>query len=29
MGDGYVRIALVENDQRLRQAIRSIKRCLF
>lgn len=29
MGDGYVRIALVENEHRLRQAIRNIRRCLF
>lgn len=28
-GEGYVRIALVENEQRLRQAIRNIKRALF
>lgn len=28
-GDGYVRIALVENEHRIRQAIRNIKRCLF
>jgi len=25
-GEGYVRIALVENEQRLRQAVRNIKR---
>ena len=29
MGEGYVRIALVENEHRLRQAIRNIKRSLF
>ncbi len=29
MGEGYVRIALVENEQRIRQAVRNIKRCLF
>ena len=28
-GEGYVRIALVENEQRLRQAIRNIRRTLF
>ena len=27
-GDGYVRIALVENEQRIRQAARNIKRFL-
>jgi alanine-synthesizing transaminase len=27
-GEGYVRIALVENEQRIRQAARSIKRFL-
>jgi len=27
-GEGYVRIALVENDQRLRQAVRNLDRCL-
>lgn len=27
-GEGYVRLALVENEQRLRQAIRQIHRCL-
>ena len=27
-GEGYVRIALVENEQRLRQAVRQIGRCL-
>ena len=25
-GEGYVRIALVENEQRIRQAIRSLKK---
>lgn len=29
MGDGYVRIALVENEHRINQAIRNIKKCLF
>ncbi|MCD6335371.1 MAG: aminotransferase class I/II-fold pyridoxal phosphate-dependent enzyme [Candidatus Latescibacteria bacterium] len=29
MGEGYVRIALVENEHRLRQAIRNIRRALF
>ncbi len=28
-GEGYVRIALVENDDRLRQAVRQIRRALF
>ncbi len=28
-GEGYIRIALVENEQRINQAIRNIKRCLF
>lgn len=28
LGEGYVRIALVENEHRLRQAIRNIRRCL-
>ena len=28
-GEGYVRISLVENDLRIRQAIRNIKRALF
>ena len=28
-GEGYVRISLVENDHRIRQAIRNIKRALF
>jgi alanine-synthesizing transaminase len=27
-GEGYVRIALVENEQRLRQAVRQIDRAL-
>ncbi|GLQ61511.1 hypothetical protein GCM10007867_03560 [Gluconobacter cerinus] len=27
-GEGYVRIALVENEQRIRQAARNIKRYL-
>jgi alanine-synthesizing transaminase len=27
-GDGYLRLALVENDIRLRQAVRQIGRCL-
>jgi alanine-synthesizing transaminase len=27
-GDGYVRIALVENEQRIRQAARSLRRFL-
>jgi alanine-synthesizing transaminase len=27
-GEGYVRLALVENEQRLRQAVRQIARCL-
>jgi alanine-synthesizing transaminase len=27
-GEGYVRMALVENEERLRQAIRQIARCL-
>ena len=29
MGEGYVRIALVENEHRLRQAIRNIRKVLF
>lgn len=29
MGEGYVRIGLVENEHRIRQAIRNIKRVLF
>ena len=29
LGEGYVRISLVENEQRLRQAVRNIKRILF
>ena len=28
-GEGYVRISLVENDHRIRQAVRNIKRTLF
>ena len=28
MGEGYVRISLVENEQRIRQAVRNIKKCL-
>ncbi len=28
MGEGYLRLALVENEQRLRQAVRQIARCL-
>ncbi len=28
-GEGYVRVALVENEHRIRQAVRNIKRCLF
>jgi alanine-synthesizing transaminase len=27
-GEGYLRLAIVENDQRLRQAVRQIARCL-
>jgi len=27
-GEGYVRMALVENEMRLRQAVRQIGRCL-
>src|SRR5690606_10173335 len=27
-GEGYLRLALVENEQRLRQAVRQIARCL-
>ena len=27
-GEGYLRLALVENEQRLRQAVRQISRCL-
>jgi alanine-synthesizing transaminase len=27
-GEGFLRLALVENDQRLRQAVRQITRCL-
>lgn len=29
MGEGYVRIGLVENEHRIRQAVRNIKRVLF
>ncbi len=29
LGEGYVRVALVENEHRIRQAVRNIKRCLF
>ena len=28
MGEGWLRLALVENEQRLRQAVRQIGRCL-
>lgn len=28
-GEGYVRMALVENEHRIRQAVRNIKKCLF
>ncbi len=28
LGEGYVRIAMVENEHRLRQAVRNIRRCL-
>ena len=28
LGEGYLRLALVENEQRLRQAVRQIARCL-
>ena len=28
-GEGYIRIALVENEQRINQAIRNIKKALF
>ncbi|MDP6126391.1 MAG: aminotransferase class I/II-fold pyridoxal phosphate-dependent enzyme, partial [Candidatus Latescibacteria bacterium] len=28
LGDGYVRIAMVENEHRLRQAVRNIRKCL-
>jgi len=27
-GEGYLRLAIVENSQRLRQAVRQIQRCL-
>ena len=29
MGEGYVRISLVENEHRIRQAVRNVKRALF
>lgn len=29
LGEGYIRISLVENEQRINQAIRNIKKCLF
>lgn len=29
LGDGYIRISLVENEHRINQAIRNIKKCLF
>jgi len=29
LGEGYIRISLVENEQRINQAVRNIKRCLF
>ena len=29
MGEGYVRISMVENEHRIRQAVRNIRRCLF
>ena len=29
LGDGYIRISLVENEHRINQAVRNIKRCLF
>jgi alanine-synthesizing transaminase len=28
LGEGFLRLALVENEQRLRQAVRQIGRCL-
>ena len=28
LGEGYLRLALVENEQRMRQALRNIARCL-
>jgi alanine-synthesizing transaminase len=28
MGEGWLRLALVENEHRLRQAVRNIGRCL-
>jgi len=29
LGEGYIRISLVENEHRINQAIRNIKKCLF
>ena len=29
LGDGYIRISLVENEHRINQAVRNIKKCLF
>jgi alanine-synthesizing transaminase len=29
LGDGYIRISLVENEHRINQAIRNFKKCLF
>jgi len=29
LGEGYIRISLVENEHRINQAVRNIKRCLF
>jgi len=29
LGEGYIRISLVENEQRINQAVRNIKKCLF
>lgn len=29
IGEGYIRIALVENEDRIRQAVRQIRRALF
>jgi alanine-synthesizing transaminase len=28
VGEGYLRLAIVENEQRLRQAVRQINRCM-
>jgi len=28
-GEGYIRISLIENEQRINQAVRNIKKCLF